>query len=77
MQAMTSTPSLATLQCHILAQLVYLLKSDQKHFLRHRASAVTLCHQLGLHLTQEHLSLGVFEREMRKRVFWTQYIIDR
>ncbi|KKY21434.1 putative acetate regulatory dna binding protein [Phaeomoniella chlamydospora] len=77
MQAMSSAPSLMTLKCHILAQLLYLLKDEQKYFLRHRASGVTMCHQLSLHLSQDARTLPYAEKESRKVVFWSQYILDR
>lgn len=72
-----STPSIATLQCHILAQLCYLLKADYPHLLRHRAYAVSICHQLGLHQGHKSYSLPPFEVETRKKVFWCQYVLDR
>ena len=72
-----STPSLAVLQCHVLAQLCYLLKADYSHLLRHRGYAVSLCHQLGLHQGHRVHSLTPFEVESRKKVFWCQYILDR
>lgn len=72
----SSQPSLAVLQCHILAQLCYLLKADHPHLLRHRGYAVSMCHQLGLH--QGHkVSGSTLEAECRKRVFWCQYTLDK
>jgi len=73
----SSVPSLATLQCHVLAQLCYLLKADYTHLLRHRAYAVSICHQLGLHQGHKLNSLPPFEAESRKKVFWCQYALDK
>lgn len=73
----SSTPSLAVLQCHVLAQLCYLLKADYHHLLRHRGYAVSLCHQLGLHQGHRVHSFSPFEAESRKKVFWCQYVLDK
>jgi len=73
----SSITSLSTLQCHLLAELHYLLKADYTRLARHRAIAVSMCHQLGLHQAQNYLSLPVFDAEMRKKVFWTQYVLDK
>lgn len=72
-----SAPSIDTLQCHVLAQLCYLLKSDYPHLLQHRACAVNICHQLGLHQGHKTHALSPFEAETRKRVFWCQYALDK
>lgn len=72
----SSQPSLAVLQCHVLAQLCYLLKADHPHLLRHRAYAVSMCHQLGLHRGHK-VSGSALESECRKRVFWCQYTLDK
>lgn len=73
----SSAPSLATLQCHVLAQLCYLLKADYPHLLRHRAYAISMCHQLGMHQNHTSQSLPPFESETRKKVFWCQYVLDK
>lgn len=73
----SSVPSLTTLQCHVLAQLCYLLKADHPHLLRHRAYAVNICQQLGLHQSHKSHSLSTFEAESRKKVFWCQYALDK
>lgn len=77
LSATSSAPTLAILQCHVLAQLAYLLKADYPHLLRHRATAVSICHQLGLHQGHKFFPLPPFEAETRKRVFWCQYVIDK
>ncbi|KAK5086583.1 DNA-binding transcription factor cat8 [Lithohypha guttulata] len=77
LSATSSIPSLAVLQCHILAQLCYLLKADYPHLLRHRGYAVSICHQLGLHQGHKISALPTFEAELRKRAFWCQYVLDK
>ena len=73
----SSSPSVSSIQCHILAQLYYLLKADYAHLGRHRALTVSMCHQLGLHQNQKYLSVPCLEVEMRKRMFWCQYVLDK
>lgn len=77
LSSVSSAPSLTTLQCHVLAQLCYLLKADHPHLLRHRAYAVNICQQLGLHQSHKTHSLSAFEAESRKKVFWCQYALDK
>ena len=71
------TPSVPTLQCHLLAQLYYLLKADYSHCVRHRAVAVSISHEMNLHHSQKYFWLNCLEIEMRKKVFWCQYTLDR
>jgi len=73
----SSTASLSTLQCHVLAQICYLLRADATHLLRHRGIAVTMCHELGLHQGHKYHSLSTLEAETRKKVFWCQYVLDK
>lgn len=73
----SSAPSIALLQCHVLAQLAYLMKADYSHLLRHRATAISICQQLGLHQGHKYLTLSALETETRKRVFWCQYVLDK
>jgi len=73
----SSTPSISTLQCHVLAQLYYLLKADYARIARHRAIAVSMCHQMGLHHSQKFSSLPTLESETGKKVFWSQYVLDK
>lgn len=77
LQSTSSTASVATLQCHVLAQLYYLLRADYSHLARHRAIAVSICHQLGLHQNQQSHSVGALEAETRKKAFWSQYVLDK
>ncbi len=73
----SSNACIATLQCHVLAQICYLLRSDSTHLLRHRGIAVTMCHELGLHQGHKYHSLSPLEAETRKKVFWCQYVLDK
>lgn len=77
MQTISSEVSLAALQCHVLAQMLFLVKGDYKRLARYRATAVSICHQLGLHQSQKFYSLDPMECELRKRAFWAQYVLDR
>ncbi|EXJ83158.1 hypothetical protein A1O1_06777 [Capronia coronata CBS 617.96] len=73
----SSIASLSTLQCHVLAQICYLLRADYTHLARHRGIAVTMCHELGLHQLHKYQSLSPLEAETRKKVFWCQYVLDK
>ncbi|KAL1960453.1 hypothetical protein VTO42DRAFT_7752 [Malbranchea cinnamomea] len=77
LNALTDDVSLSALQCYILAQIYYLIKSDYKSVLRYRGIAVALCYQLGLHQSQKRFSFNRLITETRKRVFWCQYVLDR
>jgi Fungal specific transcription factor domain len=77
MHSMPLTASLSTLQCHVLAQLYYLLKADYSHCIHHRAIAISMCHQMGLHHSQKYYILNSLELETRKKVFWCQYTLDK
>ena len=77
LQSISSTASLGTLQCHVLAQLYYLLKADYPNLNRHRAMAIAMCHQLGLHQGHKYRGLPVLDSESRKKVFWSQYVLDK
>jgi len=73
----SSNATLSTLQCHVLAEICYMLRADYTHLLRHRGIAVTMCHELGLHQSHKYHSLSPLEAETRKRVFWCQYVLDK
>ena len=76
-QLTSSTSSVSTIQCHVLAQQYYLMKADYPHLTRHRAIAVAMCHQLGLHQGHRYKGLPILEAETRKKVFWSQYVLDK
>lgn len=69
--------SIGALQCFVLAQMYCMTKSDYKSLLRYRALAVDICHQLGLHESQEEAAYNPLDGETRKKVFWCQYVLDR
>jgi Fungal specific transcription factor domain len=73
----SSRPSISAIQCHVLAQLYYLLRADYTHAARHRAIAVSMCHQMGLHHSQKYHLLNYLELETRKKAFWCQYALDK
>ena len=73
----SSNASLPTLQCHILAQICYMLRADHTHLARHRGIAITMCHELGLHQGHKYHSLAPLDAESRKKVFWCQYTLDK
>ena len=77
LQSISSTASLATIQCHVLAQLYCLLKADYAQLTQHRAIAVAMCHQMWLHQAHQYKGLQMLDSETRKKVFWSQYVLDK
>ncbi|KAI2078272.1 DNA-binding transcription factor cat8 [Ophidiomyces ophidiicola] len=77
LEALVDDISLSTLQCYVLAQIYYSIKSDYKNLLRYRSLAVSICLQLGLHQSQARFLFNPLVSETRKRVFWCQYSLDR
>ena len=77
LQSTSSTASLSTIQCHVLAQLYYLLKADYSRLTQHRAIAVAMCHQMRLHQGHSYTGIDALESETRKKVFWSQYVLDK
>lgn len=77
MYASSAAPTITSIQCHVLAQLCYLLRGDYTQLSRHRGIAVGMCHQLGLHQGHKYHTLGVFDAETRRKVFWCQYTLDK
>ncbi|KMU92103.1 FacB [Coccidioides immitis H538.4] len=77
LEALSEDISLSALQCYVLAEIYYSLKSDYRTLLRYRSLAVALCLQLGLHQSQKRFSFNPLMSETRKRVFWCQYSLDR
>ena len=73
----SSDASLVMLQCHVLAQICYMLRADYAHLARHRGIAIAMCHELGLHQGHRYHSLTTFEAESRKKAFWCQYVLDK
>jgi hypothetical protein len=73
----SATPTIAMIQCQLLAQLCYLLRADYTNLARHRGVSVGMCHELGLHQAHKYHTLSTFESETRKKVFWCQYVLDK
>jgi hypothetical protein len=67
---------MSSLQCFVLGQIYCMTKGDYRTLLRYRALGVDICHQLSLHENLE-TSTNPLEDETRKKVFWSQYVLDR
>ncbi|KAJ5950439.1 Transcription factor [Penicillium vulpinum] len=76
LDSFSSETSLSSLQCFVLGQVYCMTKGDYRTLLRYRALGVDICHQLGLHENQES-SNNPLQDETRKKVFWSQYVLDR
>ncbi|KAJ5181758.1 hypothetical protein N7449_011905 [Penicillium cf. viridicatum] len=76
LDSFSSETSVSSLQCFVLGQIYCMTKGDYRTLLRYRALGVDICHQLGLHEKQES-SGNPLEYETRKKVFWSQYVLDR
>ncbi|GAB7353738.1 hypothetical protein MBLNU459_g4134t1 [Dothideomycetes sp. NU459] len=68
--------SMPTLQCLILAQLYCIQRGDHGRLLNYKALATSLSSRLGLHHSQKRFALGTSTCEIRKKVFWTLYVVD-
>ncbi|KAF3398571.1 hypothetical protein F1880_006338 [Penicillium rolfsii] len=77
LDSLTGETSIGGLQCFILAQLYCMTKGDYRTMLRYRALAIDICHQLELHQNQTDSEFNPLEAETRKKVFWSQYTLDR
>lgn len=69
--------TLATLQCLLLAQIYCIAKADYQTLVRYRSIAIAMSHRIGLHQNQKQSHFETLTRETRKKVFWTQYTLDR
>ncbi|KUL91834.1 hypothetical protein ZTR_01036 [Talaromyces verruculosus] len=69
------SPTLATLQCHLLCVIFLCSASFQNTSDSTFAMAVRTAHMLGLHLAPPE-SMPRKEREMRKRLWWALYSLD-
>ncbi|KAJ5158201.1 Transcription factor [Penicillium coprophilum] len=76
LDSLSSEASISSLQCFVLGQIYCMTKGDYRTLLRYRALGVDICHQLGMHENQES-STNPLEDETRKKVFWSQYVLDR
>lgn len=77
-QVLHRRTSITTVQCLLLLS-TYALQHPQKvSIYRIVAQAMRVCIELSLHRTQSRkLSLTPLDREMRKRIFWSAYSLDR
>lgn len=66
-----------TLQCLVLAQLYCFSKGDYARLLQYKSLAVGIVLRLGLNQNQKKFALGALDGEMRKRMFWCVYCLDR
>lgn len=69
------SPTLATLQCHLLCVVFLCSASFQNTSDSTCAMAVRTAHMLGLHMAPPP-SMPRKEREMRKRLWWALYCLD-
>lgn len=69
------SPTLATLQCHLLCMIFLCSASFQNTSDSTCAVAVRTAHMLGLHVDPPK-SMPRKEREMRKRLWWALYSLD-
>ncbi|KAI3109668.1 transcriptional regulator family: Fungal Specific TF [Penicillium roqueforti] len=76
LDSFSSETSISSLQCFALGQIYCMTKGDYRTLLRYRALGVDICHQLGMHENQES-SGNPLEDETYKKVFWSQYVLDR
>lgn len=76
LDSISSETSISSLQCFVLGQIYCMTKGDYRTLLRYRALGVDTCHQLGLHEHRDS-SANPLEDETRKKVFWSQYVLDR
>ena len=75
--ALLDESTLATVQCLVLAQIYCIAKADYPKLLHYRGIAISMTHRIGLHLSHRQTEFGALTRETRKKVFWTQYTLDR
>lgn len=69
--------TLATLQCLLLAQIYCIAKADYQKLLYYRGIAIAMSHRIGIHQSHKQSHFGTLTDETRKKVFWTQYTLDR
>lgn len=77
-----TTPSLATVQALVLAELYSLHTGHMDDVWHFRMMAVSMTQRLGLHRCHKSLKLHngdrlpFYEQEMRRRIFWVTYTLD-
>ncbi|KAL8893665.1 MAG: hypothetical protein Q9192_005044 [Flavoplaca navasiana] len=76
LEAVLGENTLATLQCLVLAQLNCIAAAEYTKLQHYKNLAINLSHYLGLHQSQDSLSMDTLTIETRKKVFWTLYTVD-
>lgn len=77
-----TTPSLATVQALVLAELYSLHTGQLADVWHYRMMAVSMTQRLGLHRCHKSLKLSngnqlsFYDQEMRRRLFWVTYSLD-
>ena len=69
--------SLETVQCLLLAQLYCFVASDYERLAQYKSLCVGAVLRLGLNRVQKEYANNALFNEMRKRVFWCVYCLDR
>src|SRR5947207_13970111 len=64
------------LKALILAQIYALSEENHDLLWHYKTQSVGWAYKLGLHRSQKQLKLGPLLTEMRKRVFWSLYVVD-
>lgn len=64
------------LKALILAQLYTLAEENYELLWHYKTLSVGWAYKLGLHRSQKQMKLGPLTTEMRKRVFWSLYVVD-
>lgn len=75
LSAELESPVISTLQCHILCSIYLYCASFQNMAISACGLAVQTAYMLGLHLEPPQ-SMPRRERETRKRLWWTLYVLD-
>lgn len=75
LSAELESPAISTLQCHILCSIYLNCASFQNMAISACGLAVQTAYMLGLHLEPPQ-SMPRRERETRKRLWWTLYVLD-
>lgn len=71
-----SKHSVGVLKALILATLYLFAEENYDLLWQYKTLAVGSAYKLGLHRCQKKMKLGPLTTEMRKRVFWSLYVVD-
>ncbi|KAK5027861.1 hypothetical protein LTS07_006736 [Exophiala sideris] len=77
MPSVLAARSVESVQCCLLTALYILPTQNVSHFFTYLGLALRLAISLSLHLKGPDLQISPQAREVRARVFWTAYCIDR